>query len=151
MLDKGKTMMVLSAVLITVSIVLIVISINILMSKRQHKENSSFRDGVYDLTTVYFNDSTDDIGKIISDTVITRDYIIKNTGTDSLHVLFVSPDCNCTGYRLSSESVSSLDSIILSMDIDMRNKLEGEFMLNTVVGLNTQKKLYRICLKGEVI
>lgn len=123
MLDKGKVTMTLTAVLVLVSVVLTAISIKTLIHKRQYKEDSGFSDRTYSLTTVYFNDSAEDLGKIKSDTIVTRDYIIRNTGKDSLHVLFVSPDCNCTGYRLSSESVSSSDSITLSIDIDMQNKL----------------------------
>lgn len=84
------------------------------------------------------------------DTVISRDYVIRNLGNDTLNVLFVSPDCNCTGYKLSSPAVLPGDSIILSMDIDMHHKRIGKFMINTILALNTEKRLYRIKIEGEV-
>lgn len=91
------------------------------------------------------------IGKIKSDTIVSFRYVFKNTGTDSLRVLFVKPDCNCTGYKLSSNKVATNDSIVLSIDIDMHNKHKGKFMLNTVVKLNTEQKLYGIRVIGDVI
>ena len=78
-------------------------------------------------------------------------YGIINTGTDSLKVLFVSPDCNCTDYTLSKHSVGIGDTISLSLKINMRNKRQGRFMLNTIVGLNTKQRLYHILVVGNVI
>lgn len=102
------------------------------------------------LTDAACNFDKRDIGAVISDTTLSFDYKIINTGTDSLLVLFVSPDCNCTGYRLSKDGVGIGDSISLKLYADLRNKHKGKFMLNTVVGLNTQQKLYRIAIEGNV-
>ena len=73
-----------------------------------------------------------------------------NTGADSLRVLFINPDCNCTSYKFSSMKVPANDSIVLTLDIDMRNKHRGNFMLSTVVALNTEQRLYGIRVTGEV-
>lgn len=102
------------------------------------------------LTDAVCNFDKRDIGAVISDTTLSFDYKMINTGADSLHVLFISPDCNCTGYRLSKSDVGIGDSISLKLYIDMRNKHKGKFMLNTVVGLNTRQKLYRIVIEGNV-
>ena len=62
-----------------------------------------------------------------------------------------SPDCNCTDYTLSKHSVGIGDTISLSLKINMRNKRQGRFMLNTIVGLNTKQRLYHILVVGNVI
>ena len=102
------------------------------------------------LTHSDFRDVKEQISPVCQDTVISRDYVIRNLGNDTLNVLFVSPDCNCTGYKLSSPAVLPGDSIILSMDIDMHHKRIGKFMINTILALNTEKRLYRIKIEGEV-
>lgn len=105
----------------------------------------------YNVTEVACDFEKFDIGDVSSDTIVTLNYTMKNVGEDSLHVLFVSPDCNCTGFRLSRQSAGIGDSIILSLDVDMKNKRKGIFMLNTVVGLNTKQRLYRISVEGNVL
>lgn len=66
-------------------------------------------------------------------------------------MLFVHPDCNCTGYKLSQDVCAKNDSIQVVIDIDMHNKRLGKFMLTTIVALNTEQKLYRLCVEGEIV
>lgn len=105
----------------------------------------------YPLTEVEVNMAQTDIGKIVSDTTIRVLYSFTNVGRDSLHVLFVHPDCNCTGYKLSQDVCAKNDSIQVVIDIDMHNKRLGKFMLTTIVALNTEQKLYRLCVEGDIV
>ena len=104
----------------------------------------------YAKTTVECNLDAKDIGVVKSDTTVSFKYVFKNTGNDSLRVLFINPDCNCTSYEFSSWKVSANDSIVLTLEINMRNKRKGKFMLGTVVALNTEQRLYGIRVTGEV-
>ena len=103
------------------------------------------------LTKTDFADVKDTIPPVKQDTSINRVYEIRNIGFDTLKILFVSPDCNCTGYTLSSHYAAPGKSVELGLEIDMKNKHIGKYMLNTVVGMNTEKRLYRIQMKGEVL
>lgn len=132
---------------------LIVTIISIVLLIGQNKLNScAINVGKnYPLTSVDFSGKREYLGSFSNDTTIWRSYIFKNVGDDSLHVLFVNPDCNCTSYHLSDTKVGKGDSIRLNIEIDMRKKQIGRFMLNTVVGLNTKHKLYNICVEGEIV
>lgn len=102
------------------------------------------------LTEVAADFSKTDIGSVKADTTITFRYLMVNVGEDRLKVLSVNPDCNCTGYELSQNNANKGDSIILTLDVDMRNKHKGRFMLSTVICLNTKQRLYPILITGEV-
>lgn len=136
---------------LVISLVLCAISI-ILLAHKYFSYNKTVGEAeVYPNTTVECDLKHRDIGEIKSDTTVSFRYVFKNVGTNTLHVIFVKPDCNCTGYKLSSNKAAANDSIVLSIDIDMRNKHKGKFMLNTVVKLNTEQKLYGIRVTGDVI
>lgn len=132
------------------SFITIIVSVNLLMNKRCYGESVIFEGKKFDITSTDFSNVKDDIGLVISDTIVTCHCIMHNNGERNLRVLFVSPDCNCTEYRLSKNIAVPGDSIILSLVMDMRKKHKGKFMLNTVVGLNTRQRLHRISIEGEV-
>lgn len=102
-------------------------------------------------TDVWTNFGKIDIGQVKSDTVLSFNYKMINIGQDTLQVLFISPDCNCTYYNISQKKAVVGDSIMLKLKIDMRNKQKGRFMLNTIVGLNTNQRLYTIIVEGDVL
>lgn len=139
-----------ASVALVISAFLFVSAISVFVFKQIHVQSGDKFDE-YCLTDVKCDFDASDIGDVPSDTIVTLNYKIKNVGTDSLHVLFVSPDCNCTGFSLSKQSAGVGDSIILSLEIDMKNKRKGRFMLNTVVGLNTKQRLYRVSVEGSVL
>ena len=91
------------------------------------------------------------LGKVKSDTILSFSYHLINVGQNSLHIISVTPDCNCTGYSLSKSVADVGDSINLKLNVDMKNKHKGKFMLNTVVELNTRQRLYHILIEGERI
>ena len=141
---------ILCVIVCVLSVFLIGLSLRVIFTgHNMNKESEDTPD--YALTSVIFDNQREDLGQIISDTIVSRTYCVKNIGTDTLHVLFISPDCNCTGYKFSDNKAAPGDSLTLRIDIDMRNKHLGMFMLNTVVGLNTKEHLYGICITGEVI
>lgn len=147
---KDKTAIYFTVLLVGGAICLFLYSLNNILNRQTYENRMSYDGRNYSLTTVDFSEVNEQLGMIDSDTTITRSYSICNIGNDSLYVLFVAPDCNCTGYHLSENKVAPNDTINITIDIDMREKHKGKFMLNTIVGLNTQKRLYRICIEGDV-
>ena len=118
---------------------------------RKEEIESTIQERPITLSETDFNDVRDSLPSLRRDTVLKRKYQIVNKGADTLKVLFVSPDCNCTGYSLSSGYAVPNDSVELELEIDMRMKNVGKYMLNTVIGMNTEKRFYRIKLEGEVL
>ena len=128
----------------------IVVFVKNMMARRVTTEEVKYEERTYNLTTVSFDEVREQLGPVKADTTVVRTYTIVNTGEDSLHVLGVSPDCNCTGYQLSANAVAPGDSIQLTIEIDMRNKKHGRFMLSTVVALNTSQRLHHVSIEGQV-
>ena len=135
----------------TIAITFFTMTIVVLVSKCFTNNDAKFHDDKMSITEVSCNFKKIDLGKVKSDTIMTFSYKITNKGHHTLQVISVTPDCNCTGYSLSKQVADIGDSITLKLNVDMKNKHTGNFMLNTVVELNTKQRLYHILIKGEKI
>lgn len=109
-MTENKTK-ILSVLLFSAAILLSILSIWILKGNNNESEHISNGGKGAPLTSVAFEDSREDLGILVNDTTVWRSFVFKNIGNDSLHVLFIDPDCNCTSYHLSSNSVAIGDSI----------------------------------------
>ena len=103
------------------------------------------------LTEVTFDEVLFDVGKITVDSTIRQRYSFINSGIYPLIVYYIDPDCNCTNYEISKNIAMPNDSIIITLTIDMKDKRQGIFMLNSVVQLNTKKQFYLLRLIGDVV
>lgn len=56
-------------------------------------------------TSVVFDESAFDVGKVVGDTIIDRTYRFRNTGKNPLLVYFVDSGCFCTGYSVSDKKI----------------------------------------------
>ena len=138
--------------LLILSVILTINSILLLNKNTNVDEKThSFYKKKNVLTSVFIDDKMINVGELSSDTLISRNYIMKNIGIDTLYIYSVNPDCNCTGYSLSSNFALPGDSIIINIAVDTRKKKKGRFMLNTVVEANTDKRFYKLRLSGTVL
>ena len=135
----------------TIAITFFAMTMVVLISKCFTNNDTKLQDEKKDITEASCDFKKINLGKVKSDTTLSFSYHIKNTGDNSLHVISVTPDCNCTGYSLSKHVADIGDSITLILNLDMKNKHTGNFMLNTVVELNTKQRLYHILIEGEKI
>lgn len=137
--------------LVTVSVLLIVASaVKILFFSDDRAVQPEYVDRP--LTNVEMYGDRLNLGEVPTDSVVTQNVLIVNKGPEPLYVQFVDPDCNCTGYVLSpSDHAAVGDTLSLELNIDMRGKKAGRFMLNTIVGMNTEEHLHRIAIEGDVI
>ena len=150
---KNKLLNIICGILITVSLVVIIKSL-ISMHKEHRKSTLQYEAAnkpADPLTEVVFDDVLINVGTLSNDTTIYQSYTLRNSGTNPLFVYHVDPDCNCTNYELSKNIAMPNDSILIHLTVDTKNKHLGMFMLNTVVQINTEKKLYRLRLVGEVV
>lgn len=135
----------------TIAMVFFAMTIVVLVSKCLRNNSTAFKGEVTSITEASCNFKKINLGKVKSDTILSFSYHLINVGQNSLHIISVTPDCNCTGYSLSKSVADVGDSINLKLNVDMKNKHKGKFMLNTVVELNTRQRLYHILIEGERI
>ena len=135
----------------TIAMVFFAMTIVVLVSKCLRNNSTAFKGEVTSITEVSCNFKKINLGKVKSDTILSFSYHLINVGQNSLQIISVTPDCNCTGYSLSKSVADVGDSINLKLNVDMKNKHKGKFMLNTVVELNTRQRLYHILIEGERI
>lgn len=120
--------------------------------RKDHLLENTFKHVKTDpLTEIAFEENLINVGDVSQDTVIQREYTLINIGNNPLLVYNVIPDCNCTDYHLSKKSVLPKDSLVICLVVDTKNKRIGNFMLNTVVELNTKKQHYRLRMIGNVV
>jgi len=103
------------------------------------------------ITEVLFDNRAINVGSLSQDTVIFQDYVFKNIGEHPLIVYYVFPDCNCTGYNISSKFTNPGDSIVVTLKIDTKDKGRGAFMLNTALRANTPEQLHHLSLFGNIV
>ena len=90
-----------------------------------------------------------DLGDVNADTIIGADYFMINTGENELHVKYINPDCSCTKYESSSNTISPRDTLRISLYVNTKNKM-GSQKLSTVIRTNTSEQFHKITLKFRV-
>lgn len=96
------------------------------------------------LTSMIISDTVTNIRINQGDTLKVR-YDIINTGSDTLFLFNINPDCTCTDYQISEMAASPSDTIALYLLIDTKNKI-GENLIHVVLETNTSEKMYMIRL-----
>lgn len=102
------------------------------------------------LTDLDFDSKIVDFSDVPSDTILNAVFVIKNTGDKPLIIYNVNPDCSCTGYSLSKYNIAVADTASLTLMVDTKNK-HGQNVLNTTIKANTDKGLYNLRVKANVI
>lgn len=102
------------------------------------------------VTVVEFDNLVFDFGKVKNDTMIHAKYYYKNTGENVLEIEFVNPDCGCTDYVISSNSLLPGESGYIELQLDTKEKF-GIQKIYAIVKLNSEQRFHKLLLTGEVI
>lgn len=102
-------------------------------------------------TTVVFDESAFDVGKIIGDTIIDRTYRFRNTGKNPLLVYFVDSGCFCTGYSVSDKKIMPNETGEITLSLDTKEKDAGAFLVNAVVRMNTKDSYHSLVIEGDIV
>ncbi len=117
--------------------------------KRLSSLNNSRR--LTELTNIKFNTKLVDLGDINEgDTTLTGHYIFKNTGIHPLLIEYVNPDCTCTDYKFTKDTISIGDEGFINLTYNIKNKI-GNQKLYAVVKANTDASFYKLILKLNII
>lgn len=148
---KNKIINVISAILIIVSLILIVRYFIVSNNYQNSSQQTYYEEEEYPMTQAECVNGTVDLGKVAIGNMISQKYVIRNTGENPLVVQSLSPDCNCTDYKVSQYVAQPRDSIVVTLYVDTEDKKLGETALNTVIQLNTEEKNYLLTLICELI
>ena len=88
-------------------------------------------------------------GRVYNDTILYSKYYFVNTGDRKLIIDYVNPDCSCTGYSLSDDTVMVGDTAYIELMFNTEGKY-GNQKVYTIVCVNTKHRLYKLTLLANV-
>lgn len=100
-------------------------------------------------TNLEFSNKIHDFGTVRNDTIIYAVFNFKNVGKEKLIIKSVHPDCICTGFILSSDTILPGEDGYVKLNLDTKNKA-GKIKAYTIVSANTEIGMYKLTLKGIV-
>lgn len=101
------------------------------------------------LTTLKFINQTFDFGNVDKDTIIISKYYFVNTGSKTLVIEFVNPDCSCTDYSVHYKYTAPGDKGYIELKLDTSDK-HGQQTIVAVAKFNTESAFYKLTLEGYV-
>jgi len=90
-----------------------------------------------------------DFGNVPKDTLLIHRFNFLNTSNNNLIINHVNPDCICTGYTLSNDTILPGDTAYIELKFDTQNKY-GKQKIYTIVSANTKPKLNKLTLLANV-
>ena len=91
-----------------------------------------------------------DFGEVTGDTILTAKYILKSSGVHDLVINYVNPDCSCTNYSLSKDTIMPGDSAIILLEFSTKERL-GPQKIYATVSTNTLDRFYKLILKVNIL
>ncbi|MDR0559569.1 MAG: DUF1573 domain-containing protein [Prevotellaceae bacterium] len=116
-------------------ILLSLISIN-LFSQKPNKSGEK---------SLTFLNRTVNFGNVRSDTLLKAKFLFVNSGTDTVEIEYVNPDCTCTDYSLSSSLINPQDTAFVVLSINTANRYGYNAVYSTVKA-NTAVKMYKLTM-----
>ncbi len=104
---------------------------------------------ITDTAGLIFLNKIFNFGIVKQDSIITGVYRFVNTSNNKLIIMSVTPDCTCTGYTLSKDTINPKDTATLELIMDTHNKF-GNIKAYAIVKANTKDELYKLTIKGSV-
>lgn len=101
-------------------------------------------------TTIRIIEPVINVGKVRTDTIVSVSFRIANTGQNPLYINYINPDCMCTSYDYTCDTISTGDTLRVNLHVNTKDKY-GEQKLVTIVKLNTEEKMHKLTLKMEVV
>lgn len=96
-----------------------------------------------------FLNKVHDFGIVNKDTILNAKYVFMNTGTKSVYIELVKPDCLCTKYELSKKELMPGDSAYIQLYLNTEGKY-GQQVIFSVVKADTYERMYKLTLKVNI-
>lgn len=102
------------------------------------------------LSRILFKSKIIDLEPISVDSTMTAKFIFTNVGSKNLIIEYVNPDCTCSNYKLSSNTISPGDTGFVQLEVES-NGFSGQKKVYAIMATNTEDRFYKILLKGVFI
>jgi len=99
-------------------------------------------------TTIRLSKTLVDVGERKPHSVVDANFTIYNTGTNSLYIQNVVPDCHCTVASFSTKPIPPLDSTIISLRYDATRP--GVFQSSAVITTNSSPATTLLIMRGSI-
>lgn len=104
-----------------------------------------------ELTDLEFKTKVIDLGNIIEgDSVVRANYVFKNSGDKDLLIEYVNPDCTCTDYDFSKDTIPSGKEGFVELTYNIKDKI-GSQKLYAVMKANTEAQFYKLIFKLNIL
>lgn len=90
-----------------------------------------------------------DFGVVQQDTLLVPRYDFTNSGTDTLMIHSVKPDCIFRGYTLSDETVAPGDTAYVFLELGI-GQMSGYLRSYATIETNTYTKFYNLTLEAFI-
>lgn len=101
------------------------------------------------ITSIEIVPNVIDFGNVVSDTVLSASFSIRNTGSELLYIQRLKADCICTSVESSKVAASPGDSIVVTMKLNTKGK-EGKNVVYTTFMANTQEVEHKLRLVAKI-
>jgi len=105
---------------------------------------------IENLTQITFQEQEHDFGEVLSDTVLRVKYNFKNIGDDTLFILHILPDCNCTDYSISDDTLLVGENGYIELTMNTNGK-SGETNSQTRIEVNTKDRFYHLFMTANIL
>jgi hypothetical protein len=103
------------------------------------------------LTTIKFEKKVIDLGNFFEgDSILVANYIFKNTGKNPLLIEYVNPECTCTGYTFTKDTIFENKEGFINLTYNIKKRI-GKQKLYAIVKTNTNAKFHKLILKLNVL
>ncbi|MBL7473296.1 DUF1573 domain-containing protein [Robertkochia sediminum] len=117
------------------------------MKKNEKSNSPSKMDNgrrLKELTKIEFEEKLIDFGDVISgDTTLTATYVIKNIGKNPLLIEYVNPDCTCSNFEFTMDTIKENERGLIKLDFNIKNKI-GLNKFYATLRANTNSKFYKL-------
>lgn len=101
------------------------------------------------VTSIEIAPNVIDFGNVVSDTVLSASFSIRNTGSELLYIQRLKADCICTSVESSKVAAPPGDSIVVTMKLNTKGK-EGKNVVYTTFMANTKEVEHKLRLVAKI-
>lgn len=96
-----------------------------------------------------FNRKIVDFGECTDDTLLKTSFPFSNTGTSALIIKYINPDCSCTDYWLSHDTIQPGATGYIELYLSTNNKF-GDQKIHAIICTNTEARFYKLTLLASI-
>ncbi len=89
-------------------------------------------------------------GDVLGDTVLNAIFVAKNISDNDVVIEYVNPDCTCTSYRLSKNTVHPGDTVSVTLVFDTKGKSHKQ-TVHATMKANTEPMMHKLLIRANIV